>query len=368
MKPHLIVLDGLRGTAAISIVIFHFQIPILGSPYPNDQWLFHAYLAVDFFFCLSGYVIGYAYDDRYGRMSRAEFLRARLIRLHPMVVMGVVIGLLTYVFDPFNGDPKLMPLLEVQSAPLWKLAACTLAGLLMIPSWGLPNRADAYFSLNVPCWSLMWEYLANIVYAFALWRLRKTALLLLAALGAIGVVWSAYKGGLLVLGFAWGQMSFALVRTVYSFCIGLWLYRRRAAVRSRLGFVTLSVLMVLIFMLPYTRLNWLYESMAVLLLFPLIVAAGAGAVASERVAKVCQLFGRISYPIYITHFGFSMIFVNYCWTHGVDAKALPWLTALFTGLVVLFAYGVLIAYDEPVRRRLSAGRTRLRGVARTHVA
>jgi peptidoglycan/LPS O-acetylase OafA/YrhL len=367
MKPHLIVLDGLRGTAAISIVILHFQVSTFDSAHPNHQWLSHSYLAVDFFFCLSGYVIGYAYDERYGRMSQVEFLTARLIRLHPMVIMGVVIGLLTYVFDPFNGGPKLVPWLEVQSAPAWKLAACAIAGLFMVPSWGLPNRADAYFSLNVPCWSLLWEYLANIVYAFALWRITKAALLLVAVLGAIGVVWSAYKTGLLVLGFAWGQMTYALVRTVYSFCIGLWLYRCRAVVRSRFGFVTLSVVMVLVFMFPYTRLNWLYESLVVLLLFPLIVVAGAGAATSERVAKVCQLFGRISYPIYIIHSGFAWIFANYFWTHRVETKLSPWLIALFTGLVVLLSYGVLILYDEPMRRRLSARRTELRAVSRTNL-
>lgn len=368
MKPHLIVLDGLRGTAAISIVLFHFQLPTFDSVHPSGQWLSHAYLAVDFFFCLSGYVIGYAYDGRYGQMSRAAFLTARLIRLHPMVVMGVVIGLLTYVLDPFTAAPKLVPGPEVQSAPAWKLAACTLAGLLMIPSWSLPNRGGAYFSLNVPCWSLMWEYLASIAYAFALWRMTRTALLLVAVLGAIGVVVSAHMAGSLILGFAWSQMPCALVRTIYSFCVGLWLYRRPAAVRSRFGFVTLSLLMLVVFTLPYTRLNWLYESCVVLLLFPLIVALGAGATVSGPIAKVCQLFGRISYPIYIIHWGFSMLFANYCWTHKVDAKVLPWLIALSAGLVVLLSYAVLIAYDEPVRRRLSARRPELRGVSRTHAA
>ena len=57
------------------------------------QILNHGYLAVDFFFILSGFVIGYAYDDRWDRMSLADFFKRRLVRLHPPVVVGTLIGL-----------------------------------------------------------------------------------------------------------------------------------------------------------------------------------------------------------------------------------------------------------------------------------
>jgi peptidoglycan/LPS O-acetylase OafA/YrhL len=367
MKPHLVALDGLRGTAAISILIFHFQLPTFDPAHPSSQWLLHAYLAVDFFFCLSGYVIGYAYDDRRGQMRPSQFLTARLIRLHPLVLIGVVLGLLTYVFDPFSTVAWPLSRPETQTAPFWKLATCALAGLLMIPSWGLPNRAGAYFSLNVPCWSLMWEYLANVAYAFALWRMKRPTLLLLVALGAVAILVSAFHGGSLVFGSSWGQMQYALVRTIYSFCVGLLLYRCRVAVSSRFGFVSLSVVMILVFMLPYNgRLNWLYDSIVVLLLFPLMVALGAGAVTSTRVASVCQMLGRLSYPIYILHNGLTWMFADYFLTHGVPAKMLPLFTPLVSGLIVLLSYGVLILYDEPIRRRLSTRRVESQGVLTTH--
>ena len=70
-KPHYAILDGLRGVAS---------------------------LAVDFFFVLSGFVIGYAYDDRWGRMTYRDFFKRRLIRLHPMVVMGMLIGAAAFSF------------------------------------------------------------------------------------------------------------------------------------------------------------------------------------------------------------------------------------------------------------------------------
>lgn len=89
-KPHYAILDGLRGVAALLVVLFHLLETFATSH--ADQLINHGYLAVDFFFILSGYVIGYADDDRWGRMTIWDFVKRRLIRLHPMVVMGMVVG------------------------------------------------------------------------------------------------------------------------------------------------------------------------------------------------------------------------------------------------------------------------------------
>src|SRR6187399_1623154 len=91
-KQHFEILDGLRGVAALAIVIFHFMEWVF--PDASKNFIGHGFLAVDFFFCLSGFVIGYAYDDRIGKMGVGEFFKSRLIRLHPLVVLGSVLGLL----------------------------------------------------------------------------------------------------------------------------------------------------------------------------------------------------------------------------------------------------------------------------------
>ena len=84
-KPRYEILDGLRGVAALIVVAFHlFETYSAGV---THQMLNHGYLAVDFF-VLSGFVIGYAYDDRWGRMTTWQFFKRRLIRLHPMLVAG----------------------------------------------------------------------------------------------------------------------------------------------------------------------------------------------------------------------------------------------------------------------------------------
>lgn len=93
-KPHYALLDGLRGVAALLVLWYHVHegfafasgAPIIGS-------INYGYLAVDFFFMLSGFVIGYAYAARLHRsMSLGNFARRRLIRLHPMVVFGALLG------------------------------------------------------------------------------------------------------------------------------------------------------------------------------------------------------------------------------------------------------------------------------------
>src|SRR3954468_7152067 len=98
-KQHFEILDGLRGIAALAVVIFHFMEWVF--PDSSKNFIGHGFLAVDFFFCLSGFVIGYAYDDRIRGLGVWEFFKARLIRLHPLVVLGSVLGLLAFLFDPF---------------------------------------------------------------------------------------------------------------------------------------------------------------------------------------------------------------------------------------------------------------------------
>lgn len=96
-KPHYEILDGLRGVAAIMVIIFHlFETHSLGNHL--IQIINHGYLAVDFFFMLSGFVIGYAYDDRWDKMTLGTFFKRRIIRLHPMVIMGSIVWSCTFLF------------------------------------------------------------------------------------------------------------------------------------------------------------------------------------------------------------------------------------------------------------------------------
>ena len=176
-KPHYDLLDGLRGVAAVLVVWYHIFEAFATSPI--DQRFNHGYLAVDFFFILSGFVIGYAYDDRWKVMKTKDFFKRRLIRLHPMVVLGAVLGAITFYIqgsEKWDGTPVSMSMVML----------AMLMGLFLIPAvpgTGPEVRGNGeMYPLNGPSWSLFFEYIGNILYALFLRRLPTKVLTVLVGL------------------------------------------------------------------------------------------------------------------------------------------------------------------------------------------
>jgi len=254
-----------------------------------------------------------------------------------------------------------------------RLIVAILGGLFMLPTPDLPNRMGSYFPLNGPAWSLMWEYVASIAFGLVLWRAKKIVLVMAMVLAGVGIAFSAHSVDHLWRGFAWGEMPDAFARTTFSFCTGLLLYRCGAALRTPLGFGSLSLLLVLAFIAPHAPLgcpNWIYEVLVVVVLFPLIVALGAGAQTSNISGKLCSFWGRVSYPIYVLHFPAMAIFLSYYWTRGIDRDVLPWVMVAIVVGVIAVSYVALVLYDEPVRRRLKqkvadAGRNHILGTQKS---
>ena len=187
-KPHYALLDGLRGVAALLVVWYHvFEGYQFASGAAIIQGINHGYLAVDFFFILSGFVIGYAYDDRWGKtLTLGKFFKRRLIRLHPMVVMGALIGFVMFILQgavTWNGTP----------APIPAMMIALLCAMLMIPALpggGYEVRGNGeMFPLNGPAWSLFFEYIGNILYALFIRRLSTRALAILAGILSILLLW-----------------------------------------------------------------------------------------------------------------------------------------------------------------------------------
>jgi peptidoglycan/LPS O-acetylase OafA/YrhL len=226
--------------------------------------------------------------------------------------------------------------------------------LLLLPVWTLPMRWGSYMPLNPPAWSLFWEYAANIAYGVILWRLSNRVLAAITLSFGIGIVISGFlnmKTGL-SLGWSWENIYYAPIRVGFSFGAGILLFRLGAALRSPLGFAALSAALIGVFVFPYTMLNWVYEAVAILLLFPLIVAIGAGARENRWTAGLCAFSGRLSYPLYILHYPFVSVFANYHWGPGFPKAWLPAIIALFTLCAVAVAWLALVLFDEPVRHRL----------------
>jgi peptidoglycan/LPS O-acetylase OafA/YrhL len=350
-KEHFEVLDGLRGSAAFLIVIFHLFNYSFGFQGP---WALvkHAYLAVDFFFALSGFVVAYAYDDRWNRMTILQFFRIRLIRLHPLVVIGATMGLIGYLVDPFS---KMM-----NRGPLSMVMFAYLTSLLLLPSPPIAGRHNESQALNGPAWSLMQEYLGNIAYALILRRLRAVTLGVIFAVSGLILVWVANSKGSLDGGWDYPEIWMAPLRLTVSFVLGLWLYRIHDRIRiPKIGLLLLSIVLVICFQMPRFHkagaLDWngLYDVACVLFLFPLIILCGAHSNAGAGMIRLCKFSGRLSYPLYITHIAFVYVLAGYAWTHRPGtAVIIAWIFVVLP-LVIAVAWFFLKFFDEPVRAWLT---------------
>lgn len=361
-KPRYELLDGLRGVAAFVVLWYHVFEAYATNPV--DQRLNHGYLAVDFFFILSGFVIGRAYDDRWGRkMGYREFFLRRLVRLHPMVIFGAVLGLASYC---------------IQGCVRWDgtyvaagaIAVAFLLNLLLLPV--LPGAAadvrgnNEMFPLNGPSWSLFFEYIGNILYALVLHRLPTRVLRgVVAVSGIVLVAFAVGNGsGSGHLGVGWSLVDYnlpgGLLRMLFSYSAGLLLARGFRPRRIRGAFWICSAVMVLLLVMPYAGggeypwINGVYDSLCVLVVFPALVWLGASGEASGRTTSgICNFLGELSYPVYIVHY--PLMYLFYAWVWGQEV---PWSEArpVAVGVVavsVLLAWAALRLYDLPVRRLLS---------------
>lgn len=351
-KAHFEVLDGLRGSAALLVVLFHIQgITVFWDG--AKVILHHAPLAVDFFFMLSGFVIGYAYDDRWRRMTVGHFLTLRLIRLHPLVILGVLLGFASYLLDPLAGT--------AQDVPLQRVLVALMLGLLLLPAPSLPNRWSDTHPLNGPCWSLLQEYVGNIAYAVVLRHLTARTLGVLALLSGLLLVACAGHLGSLDQGSAWESLWMAPVRLCFPFITGLWLYRTKDRLpQIRLGWLPLTIVMVAAIAFPTlppiggVKLNGLYEAACVVLLFPFIVLAGSHSEAGRGMMGLCKASGRISYPIYITHFPFLYVWMNYVANGKPSQERMAGIGLALIPFLLAVAWAAYTFWDEPIRRRLRA--------------
>ena len=358
-KNHYEILDGLRGVAAVMVVVFHLLEPFAGGSH-HKQIINHGYLAVDFFFVLSGFVIGYAYDDRWGKMTVGGFFKRRLIRLHPMIILGMIFGAIGFYF---SASPEVWP--GISEVPVWKMLLVMVIGFTLIP---VPGSMDIrgwgeMHPLNGPAWSLFFEYVANILYALFIRKFSNKALAFLVFLAGSALIHLAVtsSNGDIIGGWSLepAQLRIGITRLIYPFFAGLLLSRISKPGSIPHAFLWSSLLVVIILSIPriggseHLWMNGLYDSLSIIFLFPLIVYMGAsGDVKGKFSKRLCRFFGDISYPIYIIHFPLVYIFTAWVANENVSMQ-----NAWPMGLVILIlsiamAYGCLKLYDIPVRKCL----------------
>lgn len=342
-RQHFLILDGLRGIASLAVLLFHFM--EIAVPDYTKNFVAHAYLAVDFFFCLSGFVIAYAYDERFERIGALTFLKLRLIRLHPLVLIGAVLGILSFIQDPFSD-------LQQHYTAFQKLLLFISSGFL-IPYPLVLQRFANLFHLNPPTWSLFWEYAANIAYALVLIRLRNKWLWVLSGIAALCLCLEAHRSGNLCIGWGGENIRGGGFRVFYSFVVGMLAYRSKWMIKSPLGFLSLSALLTLAFIFPYSdATNRFVDPVFVILYFPFLVALGAGATLRPAFERLCRFLGELSYPLYMIHYPFVWIFFSYTEARKPSLSEMTPVIIISMLFLVLVAWIVLKYVDAPLRNYL----------------
>lgn len=312
---------------------------------PSKHPIPHGYLAVDFFYLLSGFVIGYAYDDRWISMSVISFFKIRLIRLHPLVILGVALGTLFFLIDPYNSAST--------STSLLKLFITMLVGFTLLPVPDLRGYGETH-SLDATCWSLLQEYIANVLYALIGRKLSMTWLSILVGTSAVVLILTAHRHGHLSSGWDYPRFWVGSVRMIFSFFAGLLLFRSGKLVKIPMTFSLCSIALISLFILPVFKFNGIYEAACVIIAFPIILAAGAGGLVTGRWAFACRFSGALSYPIYILHYPLLSIYVNWIQANHPADGYIAIVAILLFFFFIIIATIALRYYDEIIRRWLKA--------------
>lgn len=365
-KPHYALLDGLRGVAAMLVVWYHvFEGFQFAGNKPVIDFINHGYLTVDFFFMLSGFVIGYAYDDRWGKsLTMSGFFRRRLIRLHPMVMLGALIGAISFLLtsmERWDGTHSTLLLTLIALVCSW----------LMIPA--LPGMQrdvrgnGEMFPLNGPCWSLFFEYIGNILYALIIRRLSTRALAWLTALLCCALTWFAVtnQSGYGSIGVGWTVDTTNLLggtlRMLCPFTIGMLMSRVFKPIKNVRGaFWICTIILLVLFHVPFIdggtpmSLNGIFEVACIICIFPIIVWLGASGTTTDNTSRrICRFLGDISFPLYIVHY--PLMYAFYMWLIKTELYTFSetWPIAISTmACSVCIAWLSLRFYDEPIRKWL----------------
>src|SRR5579872_1222962 len=337
---HIASLDGLRGVAAIMVVLYHGRYWLPGAPLFQS-----AYLAVDFFFCLSGFVISYAYDTRLQQgMTAWTFFRARLIRLYPMIAIGTALAALLFAYQNYSAHVP-----PVQ----------TLYGILL-PFAVLPNFFPGgphtqLFPVNAPLWSLFFEIAINMTYAIS-FRFLTTRVIAVLEIGLF--LWlciAAQRHGLVFLGRYSDTFVGGIARTGFSFFAGVLIFRAFAA--GKLPKIRIPVAVLATVLIAFLTIDWAFigafqvDIFCVAVLFPLLVMAACQQRLLGWQLKCAATLGAVSYPIYATHEPILLLLQHVFWHIFTDAGAADLAASLV--FVALINWLFLRFYDKPLRSYLA---------------
>lgn len=344
IRHRFILLDGIRGVAAICVVIHHSSQQTLVPVFATG------YFAVDLFFCLSGFVLTQAYSNRIdGGMTFRKFILQRFIRLHPMFVIGNFSGFIVTLFIIEHHQTDFT---------FGSLLVSMMVNLLYLP---FPNAETIQYGSNVvhasifpsnnPSWSLFFEIWVNVLFFWLLaktryWKIVCVAVATLSLTAMIFAIW--YGRG--PLGWGWGlsQMIVGAIRSVAGFSTGMFLLNVSNYFRPRVwnSNITAFFFMIFVFGLSSMQDGRLLYAIAIVAV-PFLVFYGSILSTSGMISSACEYLGELSYPLYCIHFPIIAALK----VLGLDTdNESPLIFLMFSLFLSLLASHLLLRFfDRPVR-------------------
>ena len=332
-------LDGLRGAAAVLVVLFHDH-ALIGAAHPDD-----AYLAVDLFFLLSGCVMEAAYGRKLASgMPLRTLLAVRLIRLWPLYALGLALGTAGSLALIAGGRGYVS---------LGTTASAAALGLLMLPA--LPTGYNIA-PLNTPGWSVIFELAINAVYGTIRRRLTTAWLAAVVVLSGTALVPLILRHGTLNVGFLWSEVPLGLVRVTCFFFGGVLLLRLpRPAMRASTAALLLPLAVLLL--IGRSANDPRLDLARAMLAFPLLVWLGLWLQPGARLARLFRFGGLTSYALYAVHVPLWTLVAPSLAKRVGGAIAGKLVAAVLLAALVALAAWLDRAYDTPVRARLTGWAT-----------
>ena len=344
MKQNFVILDGIRGIAAIFVLILHTD------NYWGGLSFFHSHLAVDAFFILSGYVIAHAYENKLanGQISLKDFMVIRLIRLYPMFFISVFVTASLAIWRYTISDHQ-------DSGYLNSLITSIGLTFLLLPS--VLSNNISLFPLNGTYWSIFYELVINLFYAAI--RPILSNKLLVGGIGLLAILLCmvASLNGSLGAGFTWRYTSIitGLTRSGFGILLGIYLYRVGKSFKPNITVPTwliISLPAIVLMMPDFGVLNSIFELFAVFIIFPFSIVFGARCYCNQMTSSVFKVLGQASYPIYLLHIPIASLIYSFGFGSYVERFA-PVSGILFVILMILLSLIVEKFYDLPLRKYLT---------------
>ncbi|GGY69532.1 acyltransferase [Cellvibrio zantedeschiae] len=330
-------LDGIRGVAAIAVMFYHY------TQHNQLDWLHGAWVAVDIFFILSGFVLMHSYSKKVSQgMTFKEFFYSRIARLGPMYIVGLALGIGAALLLIFSNPESPVRLINVATASTLNFFLLPYFNEYAWP-FGSHNIHGTVFPLNDPSWSLFFEIFVNIIFFVYLAYCRRINLLIFVVMSGIIFI-------VLTLGFhqinpgaRGSSFVFGFPRVIFEFFFGVLIYQCYSYYKLPPKIFTYGIFFLVA--LCFFSSKGAIALVNALVLAPVLIAIFAKLPVSGNSVGACKFLGDISYPLYVTHYPIYRLLAEMSFMRELS----PLIQTLLFSAIAIVAAVILIKIDESIR-------------------